>query len=167
MLKLANIVLVLAATSTALMAGLFYAWSCSVTIGLAKVPDTVYITSMQAMNRAIQNAAFFACFFGALLLLPLSAYLHYSSPVPGRCWCLVAASLLYAIGVFGVTVAGNVPLNEALDAFHLPSASAQEIAAQRARFEGSWNRLNLVRAIAGTLSVIMVIIACLLPEDGA
>src|SRR5690606_4195154 len=125
MLKLADILLILAATSTALMAGLFYAWPCSVTIGLAKVPDSVYIASMQAMNRAIQNFAFFTCFFGALLLLPLSAYLQYSSPVAGRFWCLLAASLLYVAGVFGVTVVGNVPMNEALDAFQLSSASPQ------------------------------------------
>ncbi len=157
--------LVLTATSTALIGGLFYAWSCSVTIGLARLPDSGYIAAMQAMNRAIQNPVFFAAFLGTAVLLPLCTYLHYSSPLSVRFWYLFGATVVYLLGVLGVTIFGNVPLNEALDAFPLSSASAAEMAAQRARFEGPWNGLNTVRTLASTLAIILVILACLHPTE--
>lgn len=165
MLKLSTVLLIVTATSTALMAGLFFAWSFSVTIGIARLSDSAYITAFQAMNRAIQNFTFLACFIGTLLLLPLVTYLHYTPNPSGRFWFLLAASILYAAGVFGVTMFGNVPMNEALDKFPLQTASLQEIAAQRARFEVPWNRLNMVRTVVNTLCVVCIIIACLIPEN--
>ena len=74
---------------------------------------------------------------------------------------LLAATVIYLFGVFGVTVFGNVPLNNTLDRFDLESASDQITALQRANFEGRWNNLNTVRTVSSTLSVILVIIACL------
>lgn len=163
MITLSNILLVITATTTALIAGLFFAWSCSVTIGLARVTDIVYITAMQSMNRAILNPVFLSCFLGTAILLPLSTYIQYSPATLSRFWFLLAASVVYIIGVLGVTMAGNVPLNESLDVFALSSASASEISLQRAAFEGKWNFLNTIRTIASALSIILVIIACLAP----
>ena len=161
MITPANLILILTATVTALIAGLFFAWSCSVTIGLARIPDTMYIAAMQAMNRAILNPVFLICFVGNVLLLPLSAYMFYSTPVSTRFILLVTAAVVYLVGVFGVTILGNVPMNESLDAFDLSAASPADIAAQRIAFEKPWNTLNMVRSVASTLSVVLVIIACL------
>jgi len=156
-----SVVMILTGTTTALMAGLFYAWSCSVTVGLADLPDKEYISAMQSMNRAIQNPAFFICFFGAAILLPLSAYLQFRINLSARFWFLLAATICYLVGVMGVTIAGNVPMNEALDALQLHSASIREIAAHRARFEGPWNSLNMVRTISSIFSIACFLIACL------
>ena len=161
MLTTSNIILLIAATTTALMAGLFYSYSCSVNPGLGRLPDAEYIDAMQSINRSIQNPLFFVSFFGALVLLPLSAYLHYRESLSIRFWLLLIAAIVYLIGVFGITVLGNIPLNETLDKFHLLSASKEAIIAQRAKFEGRWNNLNSIRTIASTLAIILVIIACL------
>lgn len=164
MISLTNIILVLAGTTTALMAGLFYAWSCSANLGLAKLSDEGYLTAMQEINRAILNPVFFAGFFGALVLLPLSAYLHYSQPVQLKFWLLVAAALCYIIGTFGVTIFGNVPLNNSLDAFDLKLATAEAMRLQRSGFEATWNSLNTIRAVAATMAIVLVLIACLYPD---
>ena len=164
MITLQNITLVISATTTALMAGLFFAWSCSVTLGLARLSDEAYIAAMQASNKAILNPVFYSVFFGALLLLPLSTFLHYGQPVSMRFWFLLAATIVYLIGGFGVTILGNIPLNEALDGFNLQSASEEAIAMQRAKFEGRWNNLTIIRTIASTIAVILVIMACLNPH---
>jgi len=156
-----NITLIIAATTTALMAGLFFAWSYSITLGLARLSDEAYIAAMQAGNRAILNPVFYIVFFGTLLLLPLSTFLHYGQPVSLRFWLLLAATIVYLIGGFGVTIFGNIPLNEALDKFNLQAASEEAIAMQRAKFEGRWNSLNMIRTIASTIAVILVIMACL------
>jgi uncharacterized membrane protein len=164
---LPNIILVLTATTTALIAGLFYAWSCSVTLGLARLPDTIYLAFMQTTNKAILNPVFFISFMGTAILLPVSTFLHYDSTIPHRFLFLLTATLIYLIGGLGVTMFGNVPLNEALDAFNLQSASQEAIAAQRAKFEGRWNNLNTIRTISSTLSIILVIIACLSSHKSA
>ncbi|MBA4124294.1 MAG: DUF1772 domain-containing protein [Acidobacteria bacterium] len=158
---LTNIILVITATTTALMAGLFYAFSCSVNLGLARLSNAEYISAMQSINRAIQNPIFFAAFFGAPILLPLSVFLHYGQPLSARFWFLLAATIIYLIGTFGVTIFGNVPLNNVLDRFNLQSASEEETALQRANFEGRWNNLNTIRTVSSTLAIVFVVIACL------
>ena len=156
-----NIILVLTATTTALIAGLFYSYSCSVVLGLGRLPDAEYIGAMQSINRAVLNPVFFSSFFGTLVLLPLSTYLSYPHPLPVQFWLLLTATIIYLAGVFGVTVAGNIPLNNALDNFDLLNASKEVIAAQRTIFERPWNNLNIIRTIASMLSIVLVIIACI------
>lgn len=160
-----NLVLIFAAVTTALMAGLFYAWSISVVPGIVRLPDREYIAAMQSMNDAIENPIFFAAFFGAMFLLPISTYMHYSQPMSARFWFLLAASVLYIVGVMGLTMFGNVPLNIALRNFDIPGASAQEIASLRTKFEGPWNNLNSIRTVANILSLVCVILACLSSKD--
>ena len=158
-MKISDAILVITATATALMAGIFFAFSCAVNLGLARLPDSQYVAAMQSINRRIQNPIFFAAFFGAPVLLPISTFLHYGQPM--RFSLLFAATVIYLIGTFGVTLFGNVPMNNTLDRFDLESASLKEIAAQRKNFERRWNNLNTVRAVSSTLAVILVVIACL------
>ena len=75
-MKISDAILVITATATALMAGIFFAFSCAVNLGLARLPDSQYVAAMQSINRRIQNPVFFAAFFGASLFLPLSTFLH-------------------------------------------------------------------------------------------
>lgn len=157
---LPRLLLLFTALTTALSAGVFFTWSCSVTPGLARLSDERYLVAFQEMNRAIQNPLFFACLFGAALLLPASTFLHYR---PGNMvcfWLLLSATLLYLIFVMGVTILGNVPLNESLDAFHITEASPADMAAKRAAFEVPWNRLNTIRTIAGALALLLALTAC-------
>jgi len=164
-ITVSNLTLLLAALTTALMAGLFYNWTSAVTVGLAGLPDREYVAAMQSINKAIQNPVFFLAFFGSAVLLPLCSFLHYQSPVPTRFWLLFGATVLYLIGVMGVTVFGNVPLNDALDKFNLSNADSMEIAKQRLDFEGRWNSLNNVRTWSSLASLTMILVACIYHED--
>jgi uncharacterized membrane protein len=159
MLTVSNLVLIITATATALMAGLFYAFSCSVNLGLARLSNAEYVSAMQSINRAVRNPIFFAAFFGAPMLLPLSTFLHYGQSMRFR--FLLAATVIYLVGVFGVTVFGNIPLNNALDRFNLEAATEEETALPRANFEMRWNNLNTIRTVSSTLAVILLVIACL------
>src|SRR5688572_10813811 len=106
-----TIVLIVTGTTTGLIAGLFYAYSCSINPGLGRLPDEAYLTAMQSINKAILNPVFFISFMGTLILLPLCTYLHYRQPVSPKFILLLIATALYLVGVFGVTIFGNVPLN--------------------------------------------------------
>lgn len=159
MFTASNIILLLAVVTTAMLAGFFYGWGASVMPGLRRVSDREYVTAMQSINRAILNPVFFLSFLGPLVLLPLSAYLHYGQPVTTRFYLLVAATIVYYIS-FGVTIFGNVPLNDMLDKFNL-SSSEQAFSMQRAKFEMAWNRLHMIRTIISVLAFILGVMACL------
>lgn len=165
MLTLSNTILACAAVTTALMAGLFYAYSCSVNPGLNRLPDTEYLLAMQSINRAIQNPIFFMSFMGAPILLIWSTWLQYGQSGSTRFWLLLAATIVYLIGALGVTALGNIPLNEALDKFPIHTASLDDIAAQRATFEIPWNNWHALRTIASLVALVFVIMACLSPKE--
>lgn len=160
-MTIANIILALTTLTTALIAGLLYAYSCSVNAGLGQLSDANYILAMQSINRAIQNPLFLMSFMGTLILLPISTYLHYGQPQLNRFYFLLFATIIYAIGVIGVTAFGNVPLNNILDKFNVASNNADLIAFERAKFENSWNQWHLIRTIAAVITLILVILACL------
>jgi uncharacterized membrane protein len=159
--SITNVLLILTATTTALMAGLFYSWSISVMPGIARLSDKAFVDAMSAMNKAILNPVFLLPFLGTAILLPVITWMHYSTPLTPKFWLLLAAALVYLAGVMAVTMAGNVPLNNMLAAFSTDGASAQDIALKRTAFEGTWNRLNHIRSLCSTLTVVLVIIACI------
>lgn len=156
-------VLALATTTTALVAGVFYGYSVSVNPALARLPDRQYLAAMQAINEVIQNPLFAASFFGAPLLLPLATVLYASRPASRRFGLLSLATVIYLVGSFGVTVAANIPLNETLARFPVLTASLDQAAAMRAGFAEPWNRWHDVRALASTVALILAVGACLMP----
>jgi uncharacterized membrane protein len=163
----ANIALVATAFTTALITGLYYAYSCSVIPGLGKLSDANYLLAMQSINREILNPAFFLSFMGTLILLPLSTWLQYNPAAPVRFYLLLGAALVYGVGSFGVTIFGNVPLNNLLDTFHVQSALPEVLSEQRARFEDPWNQLHGIRTLANAIALILVILACLVKQGTA
>lgn len=161
-MSIQNLILVVTVTSTGLIAGLYYAWSCSVIPGIGKLSDVNYLSAIQSMNKEILNPVFFASFMGTLILLPVCTWLHYKSGMSTTFWLLLAASLIYAIGSFGVTMVGNVPLNNTMDKFNVSSATIESMIKQRQNFEIPWNKLHSIRTFATVVSFVLTIIACIL-----
>jgi uncharacterized membrane protein len=156
-----NIILALTALTTALIAGLFYAYSCSVNLGLKQLSDINYILAMQSINKAIQNPVFLFSFIGTLFLLPISAYLQHNNGELNRFYLLLFATIIYLIGVILITAFGNIPLNNTLDSFSVQSSDNQSITKARLAFENAWNNFHLIRTIASIVALILVILACL------
>jgi uncharacterized membrane protein len=156
-----TIVLTLTTFFTGLIAGLFYAWSISVTPGLARVSDANYLQAFQSMNRAILNPIFFIAFMGLVILLPLLSYMYYSSPESTQFWFILSAAVLYLAGVMAVTIFGNVPMNNTLEVFQVGSMSSDQMESFRLGFEKKWNSLNMIRTICSSLSFILMIMVCI------
>jgi uncharacterized membrane protein len=159
MLQFQNINIFITTLLTGLVAGLLYGYSCSVNIGLKLLPDEEYLRAMQSINTAIQNPYFFISFMGLLLFYPLTVWVFYTQQTISCFYLLIAATLIYFIGVFGVTVFGNVPLNNQLDKFVISSAGSKEIAAMRLTFENAWNKFHLIRTVAAIISFGFTIIS--------
>jgi uncharacterized membrane protein len=142
----------------ALIGGLFYSYSCSVNPGLGQLSDSEYLKAMKSINRAILNPWFFLSFIGTLLVTPLTAIIYFRNVgVDLGFYLLLASFIIYFLGVFGVTVLGNVPLNNSLDAFEMRNATFQELSLKRLSFELPWNRLHFVRTVANILSLLFAI----------
>lgn len=144
---------------TGLSAGLFYAWEVSVIPGTRKVSDTSYLETMQMINRAIINPRFFTIFFGSLLMLAISTFLQYKSGINLNFWMVFIALITYLVGTFGVTVFGNVPLNDALDIINLNELSSDQLEATRNAYEAKWNLWHKVRTICSVVSFAAILIA--------
>jgi len=148
---------------TGLIAGLFYSYSCSVNPGLAKLKDIEYLKAMKSINKAILNPWFFLSFMGSLVAIPLATTLYYyTTGVDASFYLLLSASLTYIVGVFGVTMRGNVPLNEELDSFNIEQAAIQEISLKRKSFEIPWNKFHFVRSIANVAVFFFLLVAIII-----
>jgi len=155
-----SLLLVFTTLITCLIAGLFFAWSVSVIPGINQLPDGEYLRAMQVMNRAIFNPLFFFCFLGAAAALQLCAGIFFGRIPSLRFWFLVGAATLYIFGVIGITIGGNVPLNEALDSFQVDGASAERLARQRLDFEMPWRSFHAIRTVASVIAALLMIMAC-------
>ncbi|MGH3824901.1 MAG: DUF1772 domain-containing protein [Pseudonocardiaceae bacterium] len=140
--------LVAATLTNGLLAGVFYAFAVSVMLGLRQVDNRTFVGAMQQINVAIENGWFLASFLGAPVLAALATVLHLSA---GHRHALpwIAAGFVLAAAALIITVAVNVPLNNALDAAGGPDQIA-DLAAVRASFEAAWVRWNVARAVTST-----------------
>ena len=146
-LSATDIPAIVAALLLGLSAGLFFAFTVAVMPGLRRTDDATFVATMTAINRAILNFPFGLVFVGALIAPIVAAILAFitgaSSP-----WLLIAAAVVYLVGVLAVTGGVNVPLNEALDRD-----------GKRRAFEDRWVRFNTVRTVSGIVAFALALLA--------
>ncbi|AVH71790.1 membrane protein of unknown function DUF1772 [Nostoc sp. 'Lobaria pulmonaria (5183) cyanobiont'] len=134
-----------------LVAGVFFAFSTFVINALARLQPKEGIIAMQSINITAINPLFMVALFGtavACIFLAVSSVLKWHQP--GAAYLLVG-SLLYLIGTVLVTIAFNVPLNDAL-AIAKPDSS--EGANLWARYLTNWTFWNHVRTIAALAAAL-------------
>ncbi|MGC4943345.1 DUF1772 domain-containing protein [Kribbella sp. DT2] len=139
----------LAATiTTGLVAGVFGIYANAIMPGLAKTDDKTFVGAFQSMDRAILNPIFLGLgFVGALVFTLLAGVLHLKEDAFP--WIAVAF-VLYLV-TFVVTIAVNVPMNDALKAAGDPGTI--DVAAARAAFdEARWRSFNLLRVALSTVA---------------
>lgn len=122
---------------------------------LGRLEPAEGIAAMQTINAVVMNPWFGLAFFGtAALALVLAGFALFNGG-PAAGW-LLAGSALYLIGVIVVTIAFNVPLNDALAAV---SAESEESATLWTRYLSVWTTWNHVRTIAPLAALACYIMA--------
>ncbi|HEY7382093.1 MAG TPA: anthrone oxygenase family protein [Beijerinckiaceae bacterium] len=145
-----------AAIGSALVAGIFFAFSTFVMAALGRIPADQGIRAMQSINVTVINPLFMLAFMGTgavCLALVAGAYIRWDETSSKL---MLIASILYLIGCIGVTMVLNVPLNDALAAVE---ASTPEAAAVWARYLADWTFWNHVRTVAPLISAVLFIAA--------
>jgi uncharacterized membrane protein len=147
-------VVVLAAS--ALMAGLFFAFSTFTMGGLRAIPARDGLAAMQGINRAAPRSPLFLTVFlgGALLSVVLGVIAASRIDDAGAPYLLVG-SILNVVGVV-VTAMFHVPRNDALAEIEPASAGAERAWSEYAR---AWTRGNHVRTLAYLASTVAFALA--------
>jgi uncharacterized membrane protein len=146
--------------------GFFYAWVCSTMWGLDQVDPRVAIAAMQGMNASVRNAVFAPAFFGTPLVLAVTALLARRARSRRAAVLFLAAALVYAVGGLALTMAVNVPMNEAL-ATQEP-ATLEQAARIWTDYSERWQLWNQVRTVLSGAGLLLAAIGlrCLRPGAG-
>ena len=138
----------LIALNAALVGGVFQSFSDFVMRGLMQASATGGIESMQGINRTVFRSVFLTTFFilvPATLAMGYYAYGHLGGSAQRL---IIFGSAAYIILVFGVTIIGNVPMNEKLA--KLP-ASSSEAAQYWEVYAKNWTQWNHLRSIGSII----------------
>jgi uncharacterized membrane protein len=144
-----NVLLAVATGGTGLVAGLFLAFSIAVMPALAGTDARTFVTVMNRINVVIVNPLFLLLLFVSPILLFVATLL--SGPKRG----LVVVALVLNLVALVITMAVNVPLNNAL------ANTGVDVDAARSVFERAWNIAHTVRTVlmAGTLATSVAALA--------
>lgn len=137
--------------------GFFYAWVCSTMWGLDRLDPKIAIAAMNGMNGSVRNAVFAPAFFGTPVVLLLAGAMLWAAHMrPASKWFIAAGGTSLALGVV-LTMAVNVPMNEALALVDIPEDPAQAQLIWDA-YSGKWQFWNQTRTIA---SGVACLFACI------
>jgi len=138
--SLRAITLIAATLTMGLSAGTIALYAHTIMPGLHDTNDRTFVSAFQHIDRAIINPWFMATFFGALILTAAAAIANRGTPAMR--W-IIAALVLYLVAVV-ITMAVNVPLNDAIKAAGDPRHI--NVALVRQKFhESRWAAWNLIR----------------------
>lgn len=140
---------------SALIAGVFFAFSSFVMGALARLPAAEGIAAMQSINVVVLNRSFLGTFVGTAVVSLVVAGLAVAGwGNPGAPWFL-AGALSYIGGTFLVTGLGNVPLNDRLAAVSAPDPAAVPL---WEHYLERWTRLNTLRTVAAATAVLLFVV---------
>jgi len=148
-----DILTIVVALGAATMGGTFFAFSNFVMPALKLQPPIAGILAMRSINVRVLNPVFLGTLMGTALLglvLVVGVFLE-----KGSLWA-AAGALLYIVGLLGVTMSRNVPMNERLK-------SVNELSTEGVAYWGyyltEWTRWNRLRGLAGLLATVLLMLA--------
>ena len=141
----------------ALIGGVFLAFSDFIMRSLGTATSTSGIEVMQTINREVFKWVFMTLFLGmAPVSVVIIGYAYMNLTGPGAILIMLSAGL-YLVGVFGVTLVFNVPLNKRLAGMDFTSEAASDF--WNTRYLPDWTFWNSVRTFASILAASLYLFA--------
>ena len=138
--------------ASALIGGVFFAFSSFVMKALARVPSAEGIAAMQSINVVVINPSFLGAFMGTALLSLILAGLAITRWDHPSALFFLGGAIFYFAGTFLVTVFGNVPLNDQLAAVSATDPGAREV---WEHYLDRWTIWNHVRTAAAMVAALL------------
>ena len=141
-----------AAIMCALMAGVYFAFSTAVMGGLARLEPAQGIRAMQFINRVILNPLFLIVFVGSAVLCAIVVFVALRSGASA----VAVGGLLFIAGSLLITVAFNVPLNNAVDALNPDVPASADL---WVNYLDNWTRWNHARGVTSLIAAALLAFA--------
>jgi uncharacterized membrane protein len=154
-----HVLLIAAILGSGIAAGVFYAFSGFVIQGLDRLPPSDAARAMQELNVTAVRAPLMVELFGTALVSGVVFVLALLGSLEDGTWWAIAASVVYLVGVIGVTGAANVPRNNRLAATSTTDAAA--LGAAWTAFRPGWQAWNHVRTLTSALACLGYALALL------
>lgn len=141
---------------SAVIGGVFSAFSEFIMSGLLRADPAAGIEAMQQINRTVIKTQFVA---GILLITPLSIFVaaHGLNNFDGTARAAVLlAPVVYLPTVFLMTIFGNVPMNNKLERLDHRDPDAEKYWRKYGRV---WTRLNHIRTMGSVLTATIYLTA--------
>jgi uncharacterized membrane protein len=139
------------------IAGLYFAFSAFIMTALDRAGAATGTAAMNSINVVILKSLFMPLFWAttlASLALAVIGLVHWREPGGVM---VAAAGLIYVIGMFGITIVCNVPLNNALAAADPQTASGVAMWGRYIKEWTMWNHLRTVASLVGSVLFVMAI----------
>ncbi len=147
--------MILVLLGSAIIAGVFFAFSSFIMKAFARLPSSEGMAAMQSINVVVLNPLFLGVFMGTTVISLLVTILAIKGwGMPAAPYYLAGAGF-YIVGTFLVTGLGNVPLNNRLAAIERNDPAASEI---WRHYLDRWTRLNTYRTLSATMAALMMLI---------
>ena len=141
---------------SAVIGGVFSAFSEFIMKALLQSDTSCGIEAMQEINKTVIPTQFVAgIMIIPVLSIALAIYWLIAFEGPARLMLILAAAV-YVSSVFLVTMFGNVPMNNKLDAL---DAKNPEAAVYWKEYGRDWTRFNHVRSVGSIVTAIIYIAA--------
>ena len=151
----------LAAAVLGLMAGFFWTYSYNVNLAMLQVDGATYATVQSLFNVNVRHAAFFMLFFGGGLFPLLALVINQRHWRTSAFWLLVAATVIYVLGIIVFTRQVNLPLNALTEAWN-----PKQLPADWSQVRDRWNEANMIRAWLACTAFALALAALVVRADG-
>lgn len=143
---------------SALVAGVFQSFSDFIMRSLAAAHPAAGIEAMQWINRKVYRSFFLVMLLGlAPAAIGFAVFAHVTLTGMERNW-IFAGAATYLVAVFGITMLGNVPMNNRLDRVNRSTAEAVTYWRTYAR---TWTRFNHVRTIGSVVTAVCFLLGAM------
>ena len=128
--------------------GVFFAFSTFVMSALARLPAAEGIRAMQQINITVLNPWFLGAFLGTAATSVVLTGVSLLGQTGVEVALQAAGGGVYAVGTFGVTIAFNIPRNEALAKLDPEDPLSAEPWNDYLRTWTFWNHIRTMAAIS-------------------
>jgi len=158
-MEIFQVTLVVATFLCTLVAGFVFAFAAVVMPGIRTLGDGEFLRAFQVMDRVIQNSqpVFMLVWIGSVVTLLASAALGFGQLDGAGRVLVIAAVLVYLLGVQLPTAIINIPLNNMVQTLAIADMDEMAQDAARREFESRWNRSNVTRTVLASLVSILLL----------
>ena len=162
-MEIFQVTLIVATFLCTLVAGFVFAFAVVVMPGIRTLGDGEFLRAFQVMDRVIQNyqPVFMLVWIGSVVALVAAAALGFGQLDGTGPVLVIAAVLVYLLGVQLPTATINIPLNNRVQALAIAEMDEKALEAARREFESRWNYWNSTRTVLASLVSVLLMILLL------